>query len=508
MSEEDGGKKGGGRKGGGRKGGGKRGGGSPRPGRGRPQSRNDATERRRGSGATVARLVAVRVLERVERVHAYADIALHQALARSPLSAADRALATELAYGTLRWRGRIDYLLSQVLDQKLEKLEPLVASTLRLGAYQLLFMDRIPQSAAVDQAVACAHSLGSSRATGLVNAVLRRLARESETLPLPAFEDDPLEHIVHALSLPEWIARRWIDEFGAEEAAALAVASNTTPPVTIRANRRCTTPAALLEELREKFPDAHRCTLAPDGLVLGHGGNPASSPAFLEGRYTVQDEASQLVVCLLDPQPDDRVLDTCAAPGTKATAIAERLGEEGRVLALDRNLKRLGLVDRDARRLGLRGITTLSRDATLPLVDLAASDADADAPQAKDFDRVLVDAPCSGLGTLRRNPDARWRLSAEDPTRLATVQAAILHEASRVLRPGGCLVYSTCTVLREENQEIVAAFLQDHPHFRQVPRSELPESLTPVLEEDGTLRCLPHRVATDGFFAVRLERTQ
>jgi 16S rRNA (cytosine967-C5)-methyltransferase len=493
--------------GGSTKGGGKKGGGSRRPGRGRPQPRDDAKEQGRSAGPTVARLIAVRVLERVERVHAYADIALHQALARSTLSAADRALATELAYGTLRWRGRIDYLLSKVLDQKLEKLEPLVASTLRLGAYQLLFLDRIPESAAVDQAVRCARSLGSPRATGLVNAVLRRLARESETLVLPAFEDDPLEHIVHALSMPEWIARRWIDELGAEEAAALAAASNTTPPVTVRANRTRIGPADLLEELRGDFPDAHRCTLAPDGLVLGHHGNPASRPAFLEGRYTVQDEASQLIVCLLDPQPGDRVLDTCAAPGTKATAIAERLGETGQVVALDRSPKRLALVGRDARRLGLSTITTLARDASLSLLDLGATEPGSESPQVKDFDRILIDVPCSGLGTLRRNPDARWRLSDQDPTRLAKVQSAILREASRVLRPGGSLVYSTCTVLREENEDIVAAFLEDHADFRQLSLAELPEQLAPVLEEDGTLRCLPHRVATDGFFAVRLERS-
>ncbi len=472
--------------------------------RGRPVARKSE-----GPGArtapTLSRLIATRVLERVERTHAYADLALHGALASSALTAADRALTTELVYGTLRWRGRIDFYLSQIVNQKLESLEPLVASILRLGAYQLLFSDRIPARAAVDQAVRCARATGSERASGLVNAVLRRLSREWQEIALPRLEDDPLAHLVHTLSLPTWVAKRFLDLYGAQEAAALAAALNQTPPLTVRCNRLRITREALLERLRPSFPDAAPRPLAPDAINLGHSGDPGRDSAFLEGLYTVQDEASQLIVELLDPQPGERILDTCAAPGTKTTAIAERLGDEGGVLALDRNARRLGLVARAARRLSLTGIHTHQRDATRSLEDLPIP-AGWDATSPLSFDRILVDVPCSGLGALRRNPDARWRLREQDCRQLAAVQSDILARASAVLRPGGCLVYSTCTLLPEENEEVVSRFLQDHPDFRLVPPSELPDRLAPVLDEDGTLRTTPHQHDCDGFYAARLER--
>jgi len=308
--------------------------------RGRPVAKTQAQKSDR-SAPTASRLLATRVLDRVERTQAYADIALHHALARSGLSAADRALATELVYGTLRWRGRIDYLLSHLLNQSLDSLEPLVANTLRLGAYQILFTDRIPDRAAVDQAVRCARAVGSSRATGLVNAVLRRLVRERASLDLPQLDQDPLGHLVHALSLPEWIARRFLELFDPTEAAELATACNEPPPITIRVNRQHGSREELMEHLRSHFSEAQVSTLAPNAISLGHVGNIGLDPAFRDGRYTVQDEASQLVICMLDPQPGDFVLDTCAAPGTKTTAIAEHTGKDGFVLALDRNRRRL-----------------------------------------------------------------------------------------------------------------------------------------------------------------------
>jgi 16S rRNA (cytosine967-C5)-methyltransferase len=485
-----------------------------RPNRGRPNASPSSTSR--GPQPTQARLLAVRVMDRVQRVHAYSDLSLHHYLVQSALSAADRALATELVYGTLRWRGRIDYVLDQVLDQPIAKLEPPVASALRVGAYQLMFTDRIPASAAVDESVRCIRALGLERATGLVNAVLRRLSREHADIALPALEDDPQAHLVHALSFPPWIAERFIAEFGPEDAAALALASNSPPPFTVRTNTTRVTRDELLAELLERFPEAAPCEIATQGLSLGRRGDPSRDPAFLAGRFTVQDQAAQLVVELLDPQPGDLVLDACSAPGGKTAAIAERLAGRGGVLALDRHARRLGLVARAIRRLGLEHVHTLERDASKPLANLprewaaeipGCKPVDPSAEEPLEFDRALVDAPCSGLGTLRRNPDARWRVGPEAPAELAKLQLSILEHTAATLRPGGCVVYSTCTVLPEENEGVVNAFLASRPEFQLAPRSALPLHLAPVLSDEGFLRCLPHVHDTDGFFAARLERT-
>ncbi len=453
---------------------------------------------------TQARLLAVRILERVERAGAYADLTLHSALAQTDLSARDRALVTDLVYGTLRWRGRLDFALAQALHPALDTLEPLVATTLRLGAYQILFCDRIPDTAAVDQSVRCMRAAGIERATGLVNAVLRKLIAKREQITFPDFAADPVAHLTHALSLPPWIAVRWIEIFGADEALALAHASNGVPPLTIRTNPQRTTCDALLADLRTRYEgaeNAKKCHYAHLGIVLDHAGALGHDPAFLDGRFSIQDEASQLVVTMLDPQPGETVLDTCAAPGTKTAAISELIGETGHVLALDRHARRLELVTRNARRLDLHNIETVVRDATLALGDLCQ-----EPPWQPAFDRVLVDAPCSGLGTLRRNPDARWRIQADDSAKLAKVQAAILRQAAECLKPGGVLVYSTCTVLPEENDAVVGAFLDEHHEFRICPREELPTALHDLVDDAGWLRCLPHRHGMDGFCAVRLQR--
>jgi 16S rRNA (cytosine967-C5)-methyltransferase len=453
---------------------------------------------RRAGGPTAPRLVAIRVVERVQRAGAYADLALHHALVQSRMPAGDRALATELVYGTLRWRGRLDFLLAKALERDLSKLEPFVVSALRVGAYQLCFSDRIPANAAVDEAVRCVRALGLERATGLVNAVLRRIAREGKSIALPELSTDPIAHLVHACSIPEWLAKRWLEAYGPEEAAQLARAMNDPAPVTVRVNRTKTTRDAILPGLRERFPEAAACRFAPDGIVLGRRGDVGQDPAFLAGEISPQDEASQLVVHWLDPQPGERVLDVCAAPGTKTAAIAERLGGRGQVVALDRHERRLGLVGRGSRRLELAGVATLERDATKPLTDLL----DHGGP----FDRILVDAPCSGLGALRRNPDARWRIRPEDLPELARVQRALLESAAAVLAPGGSLVYSTCTVTPEENEAVIRGFMATRTRFRIPARDEAPAELRGLLEADGFLRLQPHRHDTDGFFAARLVR--
>lgn len=455
---------------------------------------------RRAGAPTAPRMVAIRVVERVQRAGAYADLALHHALVQSRMPAGDRALATELVYGTLRWRGRLDYLLGKALERDLSKLEPFVISALRVGAYQLCFSDRIPATAAVDEAVRCVRALGLERATGLVNAVLRRIAREGASFELPSLETDPLGHLVHACSMPEWLAVRWLAAYGPEEAARLASSMNEAAPVTIRINRTKTTREAMLAELRERFPEAAPCRFAPDGIVLGRRGDVGQDPAFLAGKISPQDEASQLVVHWLDPQPGERILDVCAAPGTKTAAIAERLGGQGQVVALDRHERRLGLVGRGLRRLELGGVAVAERDATKSLNDLLA--------HGGPFDRILVDAPCSGLGALRRNPDARWRVRPEDLGELAKTQRALVESAADVLAPGGTLVYSTCTVTPEENEAVIRGFMATRASWRVTGRDEAPEALRSLIGDDGFLRLLPHRHDTDGFFAARLVRGQ
>ncbi|HET6304207.1 MAG TPA: 16S rRNA (cytosine(967)-C(5))-methyltransferase RsmB [Myxococcota bacterium] len=454
--------------------------------------------RSRRAPPTDARLLALRVLMRVEQAGAYADLALRAALGRSALPARDRALATELVLGTLRWRGRLDFLLAHVLERDVAELEPGLATLLRLGAFQIAVAERIPVRAAVDESVRCARAAGFGRAAGLANAALRRLAREHATLALPALDADPLAHLVHSLSIPRWIAERWLARFGPAEAAELARASNEVPPLVVRANRLRTDREQLLAELRERFADAHACRFAPDGIVLGRGGDPGGDPAFRDGRFTVQDEGSQLVVELLDPRPGERVLDACAAPGGKATASAERTGERGSVVALDRNRRRVGLVARDARRLGLASVLAVAADASRPLP----------VADGRLFDRALVDAPCSGLGTLRRNPDLRWRLRPGDPGSLAALQRSLLDRAAGALRPGGVLVYSTCTLLEEENEGVVSDFLARHDGFRQSAARELPAHLRPLADADGFVRTLPHRHDADGFVMARLERVR
>ena len=498
------------------------------------------------------------MLEQVDRTGAYSDLALHAAFDRSHLSTRERAFATQLVCGTLRWRGRLDFGLAFALERGLAALEPRVVNLLRLGAYQILLLDQVPDAVAVSETVQLTRAVGLERAAGLVNAVLRRVAREREALPLPLLADDPLGHLVHALSIPAWIAERWIASYGADAAAALALASNAPAPLTARANRRLVRRDELLDELRERFPDAEACRFAPDGIRLGGrrqsrpprseaesaepneghqlggrrgsrpasgarskakpsgghqvasdaesaepnegrqlgGGDPARDPAFLDGRFTIQDEASQLVVEWLDPRPGERVLDGCAAPGAKATAIAERVGDAGLVVGLDRHARRLEMLARDARRLGLANVRTFHADAARPL-DAVAGPAS--------FDRILVDAPCSGLGALRRNPDARWRLRPSAPARLAALQRSILRHVRPLLVPGGVLVYSTCTLAVEENEAVIEAFLAEAPEFR---RAGVPASIAPLVGADGFLRTFPHRIDADGFFAARLERTR
>jgi 16S rRNA (cytosine967-C5)-methyltransferase len=437
-----------------------------------------------------ARLQALGILCRVEEDQAFAGLALEAALERAKLSPRDRALTTELVYGTLRWRRRLDWILAPHSRRRLERLDPWILNLLRLTVYQLQFLYKVPAWAAVNEAVALAKRREHGKAAPFVNAVLRSLTASGGALPpLP---DDPLEATATRLAFPSWLARRWTDRLGPDQAERLMLALDERPPVTLRVNvLRCSRATLSLRLDREHGLEAQPTAFAPDGLALDDAGPIARSKAFREGWFTIQDEASMLVGHLLAPKPGETVADVCAAPGTKTTHLAALMENSGKVVAIDPHSARLRLVARSAARLGVR------------IVECHGGRAEELSPTFKDrFDRVLVDAPCSNLGVLRRKPDLKWRRLEADLPRLRERQRLILEAAAAMCRPGGILVYATCSLEPEENEEVVFPFLEAHPEWSPAP----PETFPIPPEPPGVLRCLPHRHGGDGFTAFRLAR--
>ena len=442
--------------------------------------------------AAPARAVAARVLERVEEDDAWADLALDAELAREPIDARDVALTTELVYGTLRWQRYLDWILSPHSRRKLAALDTRVRVVLRMTAYQIAFLERVPPFAAVNDAV----TLARGRRPGLAeytNAVLRSFARRGAREREPAPPRDPLDALATRCSFPTWLAARWVDRYGAPEAEALMLAMNERPPLTLRVNTLKTTRAALANRLRvDAGLEARETVYAPDGLVVEHGGTPGAWPAFADGSCLVQDEASMLVARLLEPQADQTIADVCAAPGTKTTHLAQLMEDHGRVLAFDPQPARLARVVELAQRLGAASVHT------------TGGSAEALAPRwPEGCDGVLVDAPCSNLGVLRRNPEVKWRRRPEDIGASAVRQRTIVSAAAGMVKHGGRLVYATCSLEPEENDEVARALLVARPDFHL----DAPSGFPLPLDDDGVLRCRPHLHGTDGFTVVRFRRS-
>ena len=444
------------------------------------------------SPVSSARVEALRILCRVEEDRAFADLALEAALERAKLPARDRALTTEIVYGTLRWQRRLDWILAPHSRRRLDRLDPWVRNLLRLTAYQLQFLSKVPAYAAVNDAVALAKRRAHGEVAPFLNAVLRSLTRSGGSLPPPP--EDRAEDIATRLSFPSWLAHRWAQRFGLDDAERLMTALDERPEVTIRANLLKCTRAQLAQRLSEEEEVACSATIfAPEGLALEEPGPAFRFKAFKEGWFTVQDEASILVGHLLGPKPGETVADVCAAPGTKATHLAALMRNSGKVVAMDPHAARLKLVSQAAARLGVT------------IVECHGGSAEALAPKFKDrFDRALVDAPCSNLGVVRRHPDVKWRRTQADLPCLAERQRAILDAAASMCRPGGTLVFATCSLEPEENEEIVLPFLEAHPQWRLDPPAEAEFPIP--FEPPGVLRCLPHKHGTDGFTAFRLHR--
>jgi 16S rRNA (cytosine967-C5)-methyltransferase len=442
------------------------------------------------------RSLALATLRRVEERGAYADATLGAQLERAELSPADRALATRLVYGTLAWRGRLDWHLAQVCTTPPESLDPWLRVILRLGLFQILFLDRIPAHAAVDTSVDLARGFKHGAATGLVNAALRRAAVDPGALTLPDPAADPVEARAIRWSHPRWLVEHWARELPEADLEALLQADQTPAPTVLRVNTLRTGRGELLHTLNASETIRARATsYSPVGILLEGG---ITSAALPPESSTAQSEASQLVAYLLGATACDRVLDVCAAPGGKTTHLAELMRNQGEIVAVDVSDRGLTQVERRAAALGISIIRTRRMDARR----LAAGGTGADT-----FDRVLIDAPCTGLGTLRGHPELRWRVQPADLRARSLLQSEILNSVAHLCRPGGVLVYATCTIDRLENEDVAERFRATHPDFfAEDPRTTLPDSMRGLVDSRGILRTFPHRHGLDGFFAVRLRR--
>jgi 16S rRNA (cytosine967-C5)-methyltransferase len=452
---------------------------------------------------SIARSISFEVLRRVESEGAYASDALHEELGPG-VKPEDAALATELTLGVLRFRRLLDFLLERQLKKPVAKLDLPVALALRLGLYQLRCLERIPARAAVNESVELVKHAKKSSAASLVNAVLRHLADEAKQPPdgliSPSAASAEQFAILH--SHPTWIVERWLARWGPERTIALLEANNRAPRLSCVVHQ-----SSRQDDIFSSLEKAH-LRIQPGKFLrssfAASGGSPARTDAFRKGLISIQDEASQMIPLLLDVQPDDRVLDLCAAPGGKTPPLVRAAGEKGMVVAADRHAHRLRAMRDQFKRLGL---------VNVPLVELDAASA---LPFPASFQRILVDAPCSGTGTLARHPEIRWRLQPEQLAELHCLQVAMLANAAARLPRGGRLVYSTCSIESEENEEVVAEVLKSVPNLRRVGAAEAVRALTghllpgvaasDLFDDRGHFRTFPGMQPTDGFFAAILEK--
>ena len=461
--------------------------------------------------SSASRLAAYHALWAVET--ARDDLPSALARARAALKdGRDRALATEIATGTLRWQGQLDAVIAHFYKRPVSRLDPEILIILRLSAYQLLHLERIPAAAATNEAVTLARQVRKVSAAGFVNAILRSIWRSRGALPLPerptdehvaristdpALHQAALDYLSVTLSHPRWLAARWLARYGFDATVRWEEFNNAPAPLTLRVNTLKTTPGDLACQLRAHGVVTTTTSYAPDGLVVTEG-SPLRTPVADLGAFFVQDEASQLVGLLAAARPGERVLDCCASPGGKTTSMAAAMRDNGLIVAADVRPRRIALLQRTVERSGARSVRIVRFDAQQPLPFR-------DAP----FDLVLIDAPCSGLGTVRRDPEIRWRRQETDLAQFAAAQLRMLDHATRVVRPGGRLVYVTCSSEPDENDSVVAAFLAAHPSFSLVDVRALTTTpgLKAVLDERGMLRTSPAANGLEAFFGAVLEQS-
>jgi 16S rRNA (cytosine967-C5)-methyltransferase len=445
-----------------------------------------------------AREIALDILTRVEQDKSYSNLLLNQMLQKHPLERNDAALVTEIVYGTIQRLNTLDFFLSRFVAKGVQKLEPWVRSLLRLSLYQMVYLERIPEHAIVNEAVNIAKKKGHQGITGMVNGVLRNVIRQKDQLVI-SHELPAVDRISLQFSHPQWMVSRWITQYGEQTTELICQANNTPPKTSARVNLLKHSQTEMIELLLQKGITAVHSELAPAGIIVENGGNLAFTPWFIEGDMTIQDESSMLVAEALAPQSGMRVLDCCAAPGGKTTHIAEKMKDLGHVIACDVHVHKIALIQEQAARLNLNSIETIHSDA----LDLPSHYAE------ESFDCILLDAPCSGLGVIRRKPDLKWSKQKNEMLGICKLQLSLLESVQRLLRPGGILVYSTCTMEYEENQGMIARFLQQNANFTldEFPQSMFQKEVKSSLSLDkGMLQILPHQYQSDGFFIARLRK--
>lgn len=448
----------------------------------------------KGTPTTNPRQAACETLLRIRKEGGFADRLIDIELSNGALIGPDRGLYAELVFGVLRRQGTLDHILQQLLEKPMVELDPLALVILRIGLYQLTCLDRIPESAAVNESVNLA-KLITPGTSGLINAVLRNYLRRRDSISFPDLTANPAAAIAARHSQPEWLVEQWIAQLGAVEAQQLAEASSQQPPLTLRVNTLRSDRDQLLREFEKQGIEAAPCRFSPDGITVAGRHIVSALPGFETGLFAVQDEASQLAGLLLGAEPGERVWDACCAPGGKTCHIAQTMDDRGELIATDISRSKLTLVQDNLRRLGISSVSTAVADLHQP-----------DTFPECSFDRILLDAPCSGLGVIRRNPEAKWRLFSGDITRLAAVQKTLLKNASDRLKLGGTLLYSTCSTSEAENELVVEDFLLHNPGFVLENLNDLFPHWSELIAFYGMFRVWPHRNGMDGFFAARIRR--
>ena len=444
------------------------------------------------NGAISAREAALKALNKIETDEGYSNLVLDELLAGKSINELDKALVTELVYGVTSQKLALDYIINRNSKIKPNKISPWIRNILRMGLYQILFLTKIPTSAACNESVKLARRYGHQASAGFVNAMLRKIADSSN--PLEAIEEkDAVDRLSIVHSHPVWLVEMWIDQLGLTFTEDICKANNERPHIAIRVNRLKTDKDKLKQLLLDKGLEFSESCISSDGLILKRG-NPISQ-MYEKGLYTVQDEAAMLVSEILDPKPGEIVADVCSAPGGKTTHIAQLMENEGRIYAWDIHQNRLELVEKAAHRLDVKIIETKKQDA-----------AELDKSLIGKCDKVLVDAPCSGLGVIRRKPEIKWTRNIEDLAALSELQHKILETASKYLKQGGRLVYSTCTINKDENENVVEDFLGKNRNFVLESISVKAYDIIDRCKDEKYLHLYPNIHETDGFFIASLTK--